>query len=130
MKTKCVSVVLTIVTVILTLASIALAAQSAKVDVTGVWVFTVQSAAGTSAPTVTFKQEGGKLTGHYSSQIVGEAALAGTVKGETIDFTVSSEVQGTRVDLRYTGTLESKDSMKGKLSTEFGDGTFTGKRKQ
>jgi hypothetical protein len=124
------SLVVTIVTVILTLVSIALAAQSAKVDVTGIWVFAVQSAAGTSAPTVTFKQEGGKLTGHYSSQIVGEAALAGTVKGETIDFTVSSEVQGTKVELRYTGMIESKDSMKGKLSTEFGDGTFTGKRKQ
>ena len=106
------------------------ASQQAKVDVTGVWAFTVESAAGTGTPTVTFKQEGEKLTGHYSSQLVGEAELAGTVKGQTIDFTVTADVQGTKVELKYNGTVESKDSMKGTLSAgEFGDGTFTGKRK-
>jgi hypothetical protein len=40
-------------------------------------------------------------------------------------------VQGTRIELRYSGTVEGKDSMKGKLSAgEFGDGTFSAKRKQ
>ena len=110
--------------------SIVSTAQSAKVDVSGMWVFTVQSVAGTSSPLVTFKQEGEKLTGHYSSQLLGEAALAGTVKGDAIEFTVSTDVQGTRVDAKYSGTLEGKDSMKGKLSTGFGDGTFIAKRKQ
>jgi hypothetical protein len=114
---------------ILGFTSIMSAAQSAKVDVSGIWVFTVQSAAGTSSPTVTFKQEGEKLTGHYSSQLLGEASLAGTVKGDAIEFTVLADVQGTRVDAKYTGVIEGKDSMKGKLSTEFGDGTFTAKRK-
>ena len=62
------------------------AAQTTKVDVSGVWVFSVESAAGTSSPTVTFKQEGEKITGHYSSGVVGEAPLVGTVKDQTIDF--------------------------------------------
>ena len=31
------------------------AGQAAKVDVTGVWIFTVESAAGKSNPTLTFK---------------------------------------------------------------------------
>jgi hypothetical protein len=111
--------------------SIVWGGQSANVDVTGVWIFTVESAAGTSTPTVTFKQQGEKLTGHYSSQLLGDAELAGTVKGQTIDFVISADVQGTKVELKYSGTVESKDSMKGKLSAgEFGDGTFTGKRKQ
>jgi hypothetical protein len=105
------------------------AAQTPKVDVTGAWTFSVESAAGTSNPTVTFKQEGEKLTGRYSSQIMGEANLTGTVKGQTIEFTVSADVQGTSVSLKYTGTIDSKDSMKGKLSAgEFGDGTFSAKR--
>src|SRR6185503_8047671 len=44
-------------------------AQSNKVDVTGVWIFTVESPAGKSNPTLTFKQDGEKLTGQYSSQL-------------------------------------------------------------
>ena len=115
---------------VLNVGSIGVFGQTAKVDVTGVWVFNVESAAGVSAPTVTFTQEGEKLTGHYSSQLVGEAELTGTVKGQAIEFIVVAEVLGARFELRYSGTVDSKDSMKGKLSMgELGDGTFTGKRK-
>ena len=106
-------------------------AQAARADVSGVWTFSVESAAGTSTPTVTFKQDGEKLTGHYSSQLMGEVELTGTIKGQVIDFIVSADVQGAKIDLRYSGTVEGKDSMKGKLSAgEFGDGTFSAKRKQ
>ena len=110
-------------------AAAAFGAQSQKVDVTGAWTFTVQSDAGTSMPNVTFKQAGEKLTGHYSSMLVGEAELTGTIKGETIEFTVRGEVQGFALELKYSGTLDGKDSMKGKLSTEgLGSGSFTAKR--
>jgi hypothetical protein len=106
------------------------AGQAAKVDVTGVWIFTVESAAGKSNPTLTFKQDGEKLTGQYSSQLMGEAQLVGTVKAQAIDFTVSANVQGTQVELKYVGTVESKDSMKGTLSAgDLGGGTFTATRK-
>jgi len=108
----------------------AVAAQSAKVDVTGTWAFTVQSDAGTGTPTVTFKQDGEKLTGHYSSMLVGEAELTGSIKGQTIEFTVRADIQGMPLEFKFNGTVESKDSMKGTLSTGgFGDATFTGKRK-
>ena len=116
---------------VLTFTVAASAVQSAKVDVTGVWTFMVESAAGSSSPTLTFKQDGEKLTGRYSSQLMGEVELSGTVKGQTIEFVVSSNVQGAQIELKYTGTIDGKDSMKGKLSAgEFGDGTFTAKRKQ
>jgi hypothetical protein len=109
--------------------ALAWGAQAATVDVTGVWAFTVESAAGTGTPTVTFRQEGEKLTGHYSSQLLGEAELTGTLKGQAIEFTVAADVQGTRIELKYAGTVENNDSMSGKMSAgEFGDGTFTGKR--
>jgi len=100
--------------------------QAARADVSGAWTFSVESAAGSSTPTVTFKQDGEKLTGHYSSQLMGEVELAGTVKGQVIEFVVSADVQGTRIELRYSGTVEGKDSMKGKLSAgEFGAQTVT-----
>lgn len=105
--------------------------QANKVDVTGVWIFTVESQAGKSNPTLTFKQDGEKLTGQYSSQLMGQAELTGTVKGQSIEFVVSANVQGTAIALKYTGSVDSKDSMKGTLSAgDFGDGTFTGARKQ
>jgi hypothetical protein len=79
---------------------------------------------------VTFKQDGEKLTGHYSSQMLGEAELVGTVKGQAIEFVVSANVQGNAIELSFVGTIETKDSMKGKVSfAGLGEGTFTGKRK-
>jgi hypothetical protein len=111
--------------------AIVAARQTNKVDVTGVWIFSVESPAGKSNPTLTFKQEGEKLTGQYSSQLMGQADLTGTVKGAAIEFVVSANVQGTAIELKYTGSVDSKDSMKGTPSAgDFGSGTFTGARKQ
>ena len=105
-----------------------LVAGQAKVDVTGKWAFNVETAAGAGTPTMTFKQDGEKLTGHYSGQL-GEADLTGTVKGADIGFTFTVDLQGNMLKTTYTGTVESKDALKGKLSIEgLGDGTFTAKR--
>jgi len=124
------SMALVVIVLIGVAGSSARAGQAAKVDVTGVWIFTVESTAGKSNPTLTFKQEGEKLTGQYSSQLMGEAQLSGTVKGQAIDFIVSASVQGTQVELKYVGAVESKDSMKGTLSAgDLGGGTFTAARK-
>ena len=108
--------------------TIGVAAQAAKVDVTGKWVFNVETAAGSGTPTMTFKQDGEKLTGHYSGQL-GEAELTGTVKGQAIEFKFAAEIQGQTLNAVYSGTVDSKDSMKGKVSlVGLGDGTFTAKR--
>ena len=102
----------------------------AKVDVTGAWLFDVTTDAGTGTSNVTFKQDGEKLTGHYSGSTLGEAELTGTVKGQAINFTLTVNVQGNSLDVAYTGTVESKDAMKGSLTiTAIGNGTFTAKRK-
>ena len=103
--------------------------QGSKIDVTGKWAFTVQTDAGAGTPAVTLKQDGEKLTGHYSSQNLGEAELSGTVKGQEIKFTFNADAQGTSLTITYTGTIENKDSMKG--SVDLGgvaQGTFTAKR--
>ena len=119
-----------VIAVLVTGGAIARAGQANKVDVTGVWIFTVESQAGKSNPNVTFTQAGEKLTGKYSSQLMGDVDLAGTVKGQTIEFAISANVQGAQIELKYSGTVESTSSMKGTLSAgEFGAGTFTAVRK-
>ena len=61
---------LTVLTLVTAFAAVT-AAQA--VNVTGTWTFTVETGGGSGTPTVTFKQDGEKLTGHYSSQTLGEA---------------------------------------------------------
>jgi hypothetical protein len=105
------------------------ALAQAKIDLTGKWLFTVETTAGTGTPTVTLKQDGEKLTGHYSSQTLGEADLTGTVKGQSVNFTFEGNVQGTAVPVTYAATLETKDAMKGTIDIGGAvSGTFTGKR--
>ncbi len=107
----------------------AAAAQDKPVDVSGKWLFTVTTDAGTGTPTVTLKQQGDSLTGHYSSQLLGEAELKGTIKEQKFSFSFRTEVQGTAIAVTYSGTVENKDSLKG--SVDLGgaaSGTFTAKR--
>ena len=103
-------------------------AQGAKVDLTGKWAFSVQTEAGSGTPTVTLKQDGEKLTGHYSGQL-GDVDVAGSVKGSDFNFGFSSDLQGTKIEVTYKGTIVNKDELKGSLSiVGLGEGTFTAKR--
>lgn len=114
----------------LTGSAVAQTQAPAKIDVTGSWAFTVQTEMGTGNPQVTFKQDGEKLTGHYSSTVLGEADLTGSVKAQAIAFSFTASVQGNSIELTFSGTVEANNSMKGTVSFGgFGDGTFTGKRK-
>jgi hypothetical protein len=121
-----IAVVGAIVMLVLALSPARGAAQ-AKVDVTGKWAFNVETSAGAGAPTFTFKQDGEKLTGHYTGTF-GEADLTGTVKGADITFSFTVDAQGNSLKETYTGTID-KDTMKGKLVIEgLGEGTFTAKK--
>jgi len=102
----------------------------AKVDITGTWTFEVQTDAGTGTPTVTFKQDGEKLTGHYSSQTLGEADLTGTIKGNDVTFNFTADLQGQAVPVTYKATVAGPASMKGTIDIAgLAGGTFTGKKK-
>jgi hypothetical protein len=126
MKSKA-FLVLTIAVVVVAAAS-AHAGQASKVDVTGKWLFNVETQAGSGTPTITLKQDGEKLTGHYSGQL-GEADLTGTVKGQDVAFKFTVDAQGNNLECTYTGTLEGKDALKGKVNIAgLADGTFTAKK--
>jgi hypothetical protein len=119
------------VALLLAFASAVVTAQPEKqeaVDVTGVWLFQVETAAGSGTPTFTFKQEGEALEGEYEG-VFGHAKVAGTVKGNTISFGFNTEAEGVPLTIKYDGTV-AKDEMKGKVAIgDVAEGTFTAKRK-
>jgi hypothetical protein len=116
--------------VIYSLATAFVQAGQAKTDISGTWIFEVQTDAGTGTPTVTLKQDGEKLTGHYSSQTLGEADLTGTVKGKDVTFNFTADLQGQSVPVTYKATVESPTAMKGTIDIGgLAGGTFTGKKK-
>jgi hypothetical protein len=100
----------------------------AKFDISGEWVFDVQTDQGGGSPSFVFKQAGEKLTGKYKG-LFGEADLTGTVTGNKMKFSFGADAQGTAVTITYEGDIESNSSIKGKLDIAgLGQGTFTGKR--
>ena len=97
-------------------------------NVTGEWAFNVTTDQGGGTPTITFKQDGEKLTGKYNGQL-GTADLTGTVKGNAIHFTFTIDVQGQQAPVTYDGTVE-KNTMKGKMDIGgMVNGTFTATKK-
>ena len=109
-------------------AASAIQGADTRPDVTGTWTFQVESSAGSGTPTMTFKQDGEKLSGHYSGQL-GEAPLAGTVKGTAIEFTIDISLEGNTIHIVYAGAAE-KDALKGTVKLgDLGEGTFTAKKK-
>lgn len=100
-----------------------------KTDVTGKWLLNVTTSAGTGTPTLTLTQHGDSVTGHYSSQALGEADVKGSIKGQAITISLNVDVQGTALVVTYAGTVDSADAMKG--TVDIGgqaNGTFTAKR--
>jgi hypothetical protein len=113
----------------LTLAPATAGQTDKPADVAGAWALTVDTGQGTGTPSVTFKQDGEKLTGTYSSQVFGEQPVTGSIKGNAISFGFTASIEGNSIAVTYSGTVE-KDSMKGKVTLgDFGEGTFTGKKK-
>lgn len=110
-------------------AMVTVGAAAQGVNVTGKWAFDVQTGGGTGQPTLTFKQDGEKITGHYSSQTLGEADFTGTIKGNAIQFSFSADVQGNAVDVTYSGTVDG-NTMKGTVNMAGGQltGSFSGKK--
>jgi hypothetical protein len=106
----------------------ATAQSDKKVDVTGKWLFNVTTDLGTGTPTVTFKQQGDSVTGHYSSQTLGEIDFKGTVKEQKLTFVLKADLQGNAVAVTYSGTVDG-DAMKGTVDfAGMGGGSFTAKR--
>jgi hypothetical protein len=83
----------------------------------------------TATPAIELKQDGEKLTGEYISAQYGKYPITGTVKGADVTFWFAMNVEGTALNVTYTGKIE-KGEVKG--SVNYGDmmnGTFTATKK-
>lgn len=102
------------------------AAQSP--DVSGTWALTVTTDQGVTQPTVTFRQEGARLTGEYASEALGRNRVRGSVAGSTVTWSFSAELQGQEIPVRYRGTLQEDGTMTGSIDIAGGmlTGSFTG----
>jgi hypothetical protein len=110
---------------LLAVAAVAFAPLAGAADVTGTWIMAVQTSAGSGSPTFILVQNGEALSGSYKGQL-GEAQVAGTVKGDDVTIEYKVDAQGQSLAVKYSGKTDGK-TMSGKVSLgQFGDGTFTG----
>jgi hypothetical protein len=111
--------------------SVAFAQDTTKVDVTGNWAFTVVYEGGQGSPSVQLTQRGDTLSGRYISQAFGELPIKGEIKGKEFSFSVTTSAGGDPFTMTFTGTVESKDALKGSVDLGGnGSGTFTGARQK
>jgi hypothetical protein len=101
-------------------------AQEPAVDMTGVWEITSESPRGTQTRTITFEQDGNKLTGTMETQM-GSVPIEGSVEGNKITFTMTFSRGERSFEMVYTGTVEG-DTAKGTMQTPRGETEWTGKR--
>ena len=97
-------------------------------DVTGAWAISMETPNGKRDSTLTFKQDGEKLTGTMSGQN-GDTPLTGTVKGNDVAFSVTREFGGQSMKIDYTAKVEGT-KLNGTL--KFGDQgeiPFSGEKK-
>ena len=82
-------------------------------DVSGIWQLIVETTQGRATPKMTLHQQGDQITGTYSSRVLGEANITGTVKGDAIEFEFESEYRNQRIRVGYKGRIESPNAMRG-----------------
>ncbi|MCH7857774.1 MAG: hypothetical protein IIB37_13550 [Gemmatimonadetes bacterium] len=100
---------------------------SAQMSLTGAWTFTVDLDGSITYPAVTLVQDGETLTGHYSSEGLGENDITGTVSEMKITIMFSADPGlGQVIDVVYTGTIDAEGMITGTLDLGgLAQGTFT-----
>ncbi len=106
----------------------AFAASGVLQDLSGTWAFSVVTENGTGTPTVIIKQDASKISGTYESRMMGQRAIAGSVKGDSVLFTL--EANGPDgIALDFKGVVVNKDSLTGIVDFGgMGGATFTARR--
>jgi hypothetical protein len=107
---------------------IAFPAVGIQSDVNGDWDLSVSTAQGDFTPSLTIRQEGERISGVYRGRM-GETALAGSLKGNEIRFSVNLKFRDQDFGIQYAGTVEG-NSMKGTVQFSQGaSGTWSARRK-
>ena len=106
------------------------AQSSAQTNMTGSWILEVSSDQGITMPELALVQEGMKLTGHYSSDALGENDITGMVDGGNVTVSFEADLQGQSAPVSYKGTVDEEGVWSGTLDIAGGllTGTFTAKK--
>ena len=104
---------------------------SAQVNLSSAWTFTVDVDGAITNPAVTLVQDGMTLTGHYSSDALGENDITGTVDGSNVTIMFEADLQGQSAPVSYKGTVDEEGVWSGTLDIAGGllTGTFKAKKK-
>ena len=107
------------------------APATSTTSLTGTWNLSIELPNMTATPTMVLKQEGEKLTGEYVSQQYGKYAITGTIKGADVSFWFGMNVEGTALNVTYTGKVDKDGKIAGTVN--YGDmmnGTFTASKQK
>jgi hypothetical protein len=97
-------------------------------DITGDWDVTVTSPQGTNTTPVSFKQEGGKVSGMFKSPQGTLPFEGGTMTGSDLKFTFTINAQGMELPITLTGKVEG-ETITGKADFGgFAEGDWSAKR--
>ncbi len=103
------------------MAAFALTASAA--DISGNWKGTADLGGQALERTFTFKQDGAKLTGETTSQMMGKSTITdGKVDGDTVTFTITGNMQGQDMKMTYKGKIVSATEIKFDVDTGAGGG--------
>jgi hypothetical protein len=93
----------------------------------GTWKLAIESPQGTRESTLVLTESGETLSGTMKTQR-GDMPVAGTLKGNAIAFGYKVSMQGSELDIQYSGIVDG-DSMSGSVSFGgMGEGKFAGKK--
>jgi len=100
--------------------------QVQKINLSGTWNMIVETSQGSGNPVLVLNQvNDSTITGTYSGQF-GESSLKGTLKSNNFNI----RIPASDITMEYIGTIDG-NSMKGRVVFgEYGEGTFTGKKKE
>ncbi len=104
---------------------------SAQVSMTGSWTLEVTTDNAVTMPKLTLEQDGMTLTGHYSSETLGENDVTGTVEGNDVVVSFIAYIEGVgEASIIYVGTVDGEGVWSGTLDILDGQltGTFTAKK--
>ena len=110
--------------VVCVLATFAVAAQG---NLSGTWQIEYHDKNGkeVDTPVVTLLQNGGRLDGVFGDK---HWKVEGTIVGDQVQFAFHPP-QRPDITVRYQGTLESANQMRGTMASEVQSGTFVAVRK-
>ena len=110
--------------------ALALVARAADepAKVAGTWEMSMEGPQGTMTQTLTIEQKGEMIKGTIKGPR-GETPFEGTVKGNTISFTVKRSTPRGEMTFEYTGTVEG-DTIKGTMRGGQREREWTAKREK